>query len=254
MKINEITGRLDEGDVQYQHVVDKGPKTPEELAAINAQRAASGEQAAVVAAHNAQMASGLYAQPAGSKPATAPTPAAPTPPTSPTPPAVPAQPKQPAQTAPAAGEYVVKSGDTLSKIASQMGTNLQALLKANPQFQANPNLIKPGQKVTPPSGASVPATPTVGASVTATKPSTVPTPVSQPAPTPAAQTPAQPAPKYSVEPAKVGMNGEMAYFVNDIEKGLTVKSFDSQQEADAWIKQQPVNEELDTILSFAGLK
>ena len=43
--------------------------------------------------------------------------------------------------------YIVKSGDNLSRIASQNGMTLQQLLQLNPQFQANPNLIKPGQVV-----------------------------------------------------------------------------------------------------------
>ena len=51
------------GEVQYQNVVDKGPKTAAELAIINAERAASGQQAAMVAASKERMASGLYAQP-----------------------------------------------------------------------------------------------------------------------------------------------------------------------------------------------
>lgn len=43
--------------------------------------------------------------------------------------------------------YIVKSGDNLSRIASQNGMTLQQLLQLNPQFQANPSLIKPGQVV-----------------------------------------------------------------------------------------------------------
>jgi hypothetical protein len=54
------------GSVQYQNVVDKGPKTAAELAIINAERAASGQQAADIAASKARLTSGLYANPAGS--------------------------------------------------------------------------------------------------------------------------------------------------------------------------------------------
>ena len=54
---------METGEVRYQNVVDKGPKTKEELAAINAQRATSGEQAADIAAYKERMSSGLYAQP-----------------------------------------------------------------------------------------------------------------------------------------------------------------------------------------------
>lgn len=242
MKVFEVTRAIAEDEnVQYQQVVDKGPKTPEQLAAINAQRAASGEQAAVVDAHKAQMASGLYAQPPGT-PA-----AATTATTAPVAPKPPAPPKQPAAPAAASGAYTVKAGDTLGKIASQMGTNLQALLQANPQFKSNPNLIKPGQTVNPP-GASAP---TPGATVTSepTKPNAAPVPAATPAaPAPAAGS------NYYVQPAKVGMNGEMDYVVIDREKGVEVKSFDSQAEADAWIKQQPVAESLSRLLQVAGLK
>lgn len=43
--------------------------------------------------------------------------------------------------------YLVQSGDDLSKIAAKNGMTLQQLLALNPQFQSNPNLIKPGQNV-----------------------------------------------------------------------------------------------------------
>ena len=60
---NIITPPLKTGEVRYQNVVDKGPKSAAELATINAQRATSGQQAADVAAYKERMASGLYAQP-----------------------------------------------------------------------------------------------------------------------------------------------------------------------------------------------
>lgn len=41
----------------------------------------------------------------------------------------------------------VKSGDTLSAIARDAGISLNDLLELNPQFQANPNLIRSGQSV-----------------------------------------------------------------------------------------------------------
>jgi len=44
-------------------------------------------------------------------------------------------------------QYTVKSGDTLSAIASRNGITLQQLLQNNPQFQSNPNAIQPGQTV-----------------------------------------------------------------------------------------------------------
>lgn len=43
--------------------------------------------------------------------------------------------------------YTVRSGDTLSQIASRNGMSLSQLLALNPQFKSNPNLIKPGQTV-----------------------------------------------------------------------------------------------------------
>lgn len=48
---------------------------------------------------------------------------------------------------PMTGAYIVKSGDTLSKIASSQGRTLQELLASNPQYASNPNLIRPGQTV-----------------------------------------------------------------------------------------------------------
>lgn len=48
---------------------------------------------------------------------------------------------------PMTGAYIVKSGDTLSKIASTQGRTLQELLASNPQYASNPNLIRPGQTV-----------------------------------------------------------------------------------------------------------
>lgn len=43
--------------------------------------------------------------------------------------------------------YTVKSGDNLSMIARQHGVSLGDLLKSNPQFQKNPDLIHPGEQV-----------------------------------------------------------------------------------------------------------
>lgn len=43
--------------------------------------------------------------------------------------------------------YIVKSGDTLSAIASRNGVTLSQLIALNPQFASNPNLIYPGQTV-----------------------------------------------------------------------------------------------------------
>lgn len=54
----------------------------------------------------------------------------------------------------AASTYTVAKGDTLSGIASKNNMSLQDLLGLNPQFKANPNLIKPGQNVTLKSGST----------------------------------------------------------------------------------------------------
>jgi LysM repeat protein len=61
----------------------------------------------------------------------------------------------------AGGDYTVRSGDTMSGIASSHGVSLSALLAANPQI-GNPNRIYPGQVVHVPGGSgggqtSVPA-------------------------------------------------------------------------------------------------
>lgn len=48
---------------------------------------------------------------------------------------------------PLTGAYTVKSGDTLSKIASTQGRTLAELLATNPQYASNPNLIRPGDVV-----------------------------------------------------------------------------------------------------------
>lgn len=49
--------------------------------------------------------------------------------------------------------YTVKSGDNLSTIAQKNGLTLNQLLSLNPQFAANPHLIRPGQVVTLSGGA-----------------------------------------------------------------------------------------------------
>ncbi len=50
-------------------------------------------------------------------------------------------------TQPTQSSYTVKSGDTLGGIAKAQGTTLADILASNPQYQANPNLIKPGEQV-----------------------------------------------------------------------------------------------------------
>jgi LysM repeat protein len=50
------------------------------------------------------------------------------------------------------GKHIVKRGDTLDSIARANGTTWQALKALNPQI-SNPNLIRPGQKITLPADA-----------------------------------------------------------------------------------------------------
>jgi len=112
-----------------------------------------------------------------------------------------------APAAPAAPEpYTVVKGDNLTKIAKQMGTTLPELLKANPQFQKNPDLIYPGQKVNPP-GAAAPAAqnqekPAPAAAPNQAKPAPTAAPAAAPAaPAAAPQSSAQSVQPYS-DPAK----------------------------------------------------
>ena len=75
-----------------------------------------------------------YAAPSGSKPAPAPAP----------------KPKPAPKPSPKPGTYTVRSGDTLSGIASRFGTSWQDLQRIN--GLANANLIFPGQVLTLPGG------------------------------------------------------------------------------------------------------
>ena len=49
-------------------------------------------------------------------------------------------------------QYTIRSGDTLSRIASVHGTTLQALLNANPRYRDNPGVIHVGDVILIPSG------------------------------------------------------------------------------------------------------
>ena len=65
---------------------------------------------------------------------------------------------------PIAGTYDVKPGDTLSKIANNLGVTLADLLAANTQI-TNPNVIQVGQKINiPGTNTPPPVTPVTGAS------------------------------------------------------------------------------------------
>ena len=54
-----------------------------------------------------------------------------------------------AEPAPATVVYVVKAGDTMSKIARKYGLTVDQILAANKSIK-NPNRIKPGDKITIP--------------------------------------------------------------------------------------------------------
>lgn len=43
--------------------------------------------------------------------------------------------------------YTVKPGDNLTEIGQHAGDSLNKILRLNPQYRANPNLIYPGQHV-----------------------------------------------------------------------------------------------------------
>lgn len=51
-------------------------------------------------------------------------------------------------------QYTIRRGDTLSRIASAHGTNLENLLAANPRYRANPGRIQVGEVVEIPNGAA----------------------------------------------------------------------------------------------------
>ena len=68
--------------------------------------------------------------------------------------------------------YRVTWGDTLTNIASRFGTNISAILQANPQI-TNPNLIYAGQELEIPTGDATPTpTPPPGVTPTPTPPPT----------------------------------------------------------------------------------
>lgn len=114
--------------------------------------------------------------------------------------------------------YTVSSGDTLSAIAQRSGMSLNDLLDLNPQYRANPNLIRPGEQIkltgglrggTPPAPsvnqtyspapnvATNPITPQINPETGGITPAIPQTPQSQdttlPTPTPEIPTPETPA-------------------------------------------------------------
>ncbi|MFN0120240.1 MAG: LysM peptidoglycan-binding domain-containing protein [Blastocatellia bacterium] len=80
--------------------------------------------------------------------------------------------------------YIVKSGDTLSKIAKARGLTQKQLLAANPQFRENPDKLRigdrllipgePGAAVTPAPQTTSQTTPQTGGQSAATAPALIP--------------------------------------------------------------------------------
>ena len=54
--------------------------------------------------------------------------------------------------------YIIKSGDTLSKVARRHGLTLTALLSANPRYRANPNVVAVGDELKIPARPSAVST------------------------------------------------------------------------------------------------
>jgi len=97
------------------------------------------------------------------------------------------------------GTREVRAGETLSGIAKEAGASLAQILDLNPEFKANPNLIKPGQQIKLP-GVAPAATPVVPPTTQTQAPTpTGATPPKTPAPTPIPGTP--PAPVTTTTPA-----------------------------------------------------
>ena len=55
------------------------------------------------------------------------------------------------------GQYTVRGGDTLSRIAQNNGMSLSQLLSLNPQYRSNPNLIRVGERINLSGGTNTPA-------------------------------------------------------------------------------------------------
>lgn len=70
--------------------------------------------------------------------------------------------------------YKVKSGDTLSKIASRNGLSLQQLLAVNPKFKANPNSLRVGDIINLPNGDSTAPTQPLPSTIPTTGTATAP--------------------------------------------------------------------------------
>lgn len=135
--------------------------------------------------------------------------------------------KAPAKAGP--GEYIVQSGDSLSKIASHHGTSVKALREAN---KLSSDVIRVGQKLTIPGGKSSASAPSEApASTTASEPAKESAPSPAPAqgssmpPSPAAVTPdpaPASAPAVSAAPATPGTPSSEVPFEYTVRTGETL--------------------------------
>lgn len=100
----------------------------------------------------------------------------------------------------AGGSYTVMAGDNLSKIAARNGMSLLQLLDANPEYKANPGMVRAGATIKLPTGASTitpPKDPT--APVAPVTPEPIPSRKEEPAPK---NEPIKPATTPTVTPPK----------------------------------------------------
>ncbi|MCK6508490.1 LysM peptidoglycan-binding domain-containing protein [Myxococcota bacterium] len=90
------------------------------------------------------------------------------------------------QTGPNPSTHTVQQGENLFRIALKYGTDVNAMLAANPQLGGNPNLIRVGESLNIPAGASpTPAPPTAPSAFPQPPQPTAPTtPVTTPTTTP----------------------------------------------------------------------
>lgn len=132
-----------------------------------------------------------YASPSESAPAPAPAP-------KPKPKKQPVKAEKSAPAVAGPGEYVVQSGDSLSKIAMKHGTTVKALKEVN---KLQSDVIRIGQKLKLPSGAEKSAAAPMAVSAPAPAPAPEPVPTAAPATSPASTEVTAPAAAPSSAPA-----------------------------------------------------
>lgn len=84
------------------------------------------------------------------------------------------------------GNYKVVSGDTLSKIAQKAGIGLSQLIELNPEYKANPNMVRVGANIKLPEAAPAPTAEKPTLPEPTPTPTVTPEPAATPTPTPAA--------------------------------------------------------------------